>query len=451
MKNEELRMKNEHLPMKYLAILKDSLREALDSTVLYVMLGLSTLVILFVATLSFKPLAAEKTMAKLVDGTIGVLLDAQKPEKMTPERLEKLKGQIGVYKLSKVEVVKGEADSPDSDYRLTISLQFPDRDKAAESRQDPGEAVEKIKEQFANAVEVGLIKIGDVHLTSEQEDPTHVYFEVATQPTLGTRRIWYTEPSLFFGAIPLGDVEMPLGMQLFVLTSVVISLGSWVVILAGVIISSFFIPNMLRKGTVDLLVVKPIHRWALLIYKYIGGLTFIFINNAYAILGIWLVLGLRSGIWANWFLLLIFVLTFFFAILYAVSTFMAVMTRSAVTAILVTIGAWFIFFLVGTANQFFENHKRVEEAKNLPAEKRDWTNNVFGKVVSAVHTVLPRTSDLGQLGNLLILSDFMTGSWSEARKLDSSNIDWGESLLVSGLFIAVFLGLSCWWFSTKDY
>src|ERR1700720_3971480 len=123
--------------MKYLAILKDSLREALDSTVLYVMIGLSTLVILFVATLSFKPLAAEKTMSKLVDGTISVILDAQKPEKMTPDRLEKLKSQLGVYKLNKVEVVKGEPDSPDSEYRLTISLQFPDQEKAAEARQDP--------------------------------------------------------------------------------------------------------------------------------------------------------------------------------------------------------------------------------------------------------------------------------------------------------------------------
>jgi ABC-type transport system involved in multi-copper enzyme maturation permease subunit len=240
-------------------------------------------------------------------------------------------------------------------------------------------------------------------------------------------------------------------MQLFVLTSLVISFGSWVVILTGVIISSFFIPNMLRKGTVDLLLVKPIHRWALLLYKYVGGLTFIFINNAYAILGIWLALGLRSGIWANWFLLLIFVLTFFFAILYAVSTLIAVLTRSSVTAILVTIGAWFVFFLVGTMHQFFESQKRVEEAKKLPAEQQTWTNNPFGNVVGAIHAVLPRTADLNHLSSLLILSDFMTGSWSEARKLDTSRIEWGESLLVSGLFIAVMLGLSCWWFATKDY
>ena len=49
--------------MKYLAILKDSLREARDSWVLVGLFAMSTFVILFVAQLSFKPQTAEKTMA----------------------------------------------------------------------------------------------------------------------------------------------------------------------------------------------------------------------------------------------------------------------------------------------------------------------------------------------------------------------------------------------------
>src|SRR6266849_5972496 len=41
--------------MKYLAILKDSVREALDSKVLYVMMGLSLVIILAVAGMTFEP------------------------------------------------------------------------------------------------------------------------------------------------------------------------------------------------------------------------------------------------------------------------------------------------------------------------------------------------------------------------------------------------------------
>lgn len=437
--------------MKFLAILKDSLREALDSTVLYVMLGLSALVILLVATLTFTPLPAAKTMEKLVDGTIGMFLDIQKPEKMTPERIGRLAFQDKSISLKKTELIQGEPDSPLSEYRLTVSVQLADAAKAAAARKDPGGAIQRIQERFASAVDVGLIHIGDITLAPEQPraaDTSDVEFTLTTKPTNETRRVWLTSPSLFFGAVPLGTIELPLGMQLFLLTSYVIFFGSWISILGAVIISSFFIPNMLRKGTIDLLLVKPMHRWMLLCYKYVGGLTFIFINNVFAIVGIWLALGLRSGIWANWFLLLIFVLTFFFAILYAVSALMAVLTGSSVTAILVTVGAWFVFFLVGNLNQYFENNRQVAQAQKGAAAQ---TGSLFADVIGVVHAVLPRTSDLDRLSSQLIITDFVTGSWTDTRKMGPGMPDWLTSLLVSGAFIVVLLGLACWRFTVKDF
>ena len=44
--------------MKLLAILKDSFLEAVDSKIIYVMMGLSLLVTLLVLTTSFRPLPA---------------------------------------------------------------------------------------------------------------------------------------------------------------------------------------------------------------------------------------------------------------------------------------------------------------------------------------------------------------------------------------------------------
>ena len=76
---------------------------------------------------------------------------------------------------------------------------------------------------------------------------------------------------------------MPLGFQLYILEDFIVnSVGSWVAILVSVVITAFFIPNMLRKGTVDLLIVKPIRRSTLLLYKYVGGLLFILLNTAVA-------------------------------------------------------------------------------------------------------------------------------------------------------------------------
>src|SRR5262245_39021044 len=50
--------------MKFLAILKDSLRETLDVKLFYVLLGLSLLVILFVGSITYKPLSMEPQLKR---------------------------------------------------------------------------------------------------------------------------------------------------------------------------------------------------------------------------------------------------------------------------------------------------------------------------------------------------------------------------------------------------
>lgn len=444
--------------MKYFAILKDSFREAIDSKVLYVMIGLSALVILFVATLSFKPLPAEKTMGKIVDGTLNAIMSKFRPENTDFEHQNKrIQGDdVGLLTLKKVEVLRGAPDSPDSDYLLTVAMPFGTVEETKAAQAQPAASIARIEKLLAQAADLDLIRVGEVRIApdgdAKPDEDRKLLFQITTYPTAGTRRIWFSEPSLFFGSVPLGEsLSFPLGIQLYGLADTIIGIGSWVAILTGVIITSFFIPNMLRKGTVDLLLAKPIHRSMLLLYKFIGGLSFIFLNNCFAILGMWLVLGWRSGIWANWFLLLIPILTFFFAILYAVSTLFGVMTRSTVAAILITCGAWFLFFLVGTAYQLFETMEKVEAKKKLPPEEQKWTNNTFGKVVRVLHAVTPRTSDLSYLSSLLIMTDFLTGDLAASNKLTSTKMNWGESLLVSGIFIALMLALACWWFATKDY
>src|SRR5262249_43835238 len=317
----------------------------------------------------------------------------------------------------------------------------------------------QLRNRLAIAEEFGYFKVTEVRLASAENrgkaegkgsTPSAVDFEVTTEPLAGARLVWGTEFSLFLGAVPLG-AGAPLGPTLFLSVIVFLWFASLVALLVSVIISAFFIPNMLRKGTVDLLLVKPANRGALLLYKYIGGLTFIFINTTVAVGGMWLALGLRSGIWANNFLLMIFVYTFFFAILYAVSTLFAVLTRSAVVAILVTCGVWFLLSVVGLLYGFAERQRMIEEIEKVPAAERT-SDNTFWTIVRGIHFVLPRTSDLDNLGNEALLHDFIPTKLTEVlRQGQRSAITWGESLTVSLVFIAIMLGLSCWRFAVRDY
>jgi len=451
--------------MKYFAILKDSLREALDSKVLYVLLGLSLLMILFVATLSFKPLAAEKTLEQVVDGSTGAILEALKPD--TDERGRRKKqgdAQFGKngelpfamggsdYRLEKATVLRGTPDSPDADYLITLSKQFFNEAAADKVRANPEAELQAVRKHFARLEERNYCRIGDVRVSTEASSkPFNVDFHVEFLPTSAMRRLWLHEPSLFFGLVPLSEVDVPLGFQLFLIAQFVLSMGSWIAVLLSVIITAFFIPNMLQKGSVDLLLVKPVSRSLLLLFKFVGGLTLILLVNIFAVSGIWLALGLRSGVWANWMLLLIPIFSFFFAILYSVSTLIAVLTRSIVAAILITIGAWFLFFIVGFVNGQLEGAVHREERAKLPAEERSYTNSTLRSIVSAVHRALPRTSDLNELSALLVFSDFIAGGYLSPERALSGERNWWESFGVSSAFIAVMLGLSCWRFARKDY
>jgi ABC-type transport system involved in multi-copper enzyme maturation permease subunit len=316
------------------------------------------------------------------------------------------------------------------------------------------EMAEYLKNQFyiAGNLEVSEIK----RITGAPADanaalpgPNTFTFRVTTKGSSGVRG-WPHNVGLFFGLWTLPDVfRASLGKCVFFIENYMIGgIGAWIATLVGVVITAFFIPNMLRKGTIDMLLVKPIHRPTLLIYKYIGGLAFVLLNSTIAIGGTWLVLGLRSGIWAPGFLLTILSLTFFFAILYSVSALLAVLTRSAIVAILVTCFVSFVFGLVGLG---YQNLAAVQKDEILAKQFHDSGWGWLFVVADVVHAVLPRTSDLNVLEDKLI-AQCLTESERRALRFDLlPDVNWGDTLLFSSIFIGVMLGIACIRFHFKDY
>ena len=155
--------------------------------------------------------------------------------------------------------------------------------------------------------------------------------------------------------------------------------------------------------------------------------------------------------WTTGFLLTIFILTFFFAILYSVSALFGVLTQSPTASVLLTLGVWFVLFLVGFGYQWFELQKTAEEEVAKREQREPEPEGGFAKVIRAVHFVLPRTSDLGVLNGRILQRELITANQLSGEEFDPIGITWGESLTVSFAFIAVMLGLACWRFSVKDY
>jgi ABC-2 type transport system permease protein len=116
---------------------------------------------------------------------------------------------------------------------------------------------------------------------------------------------------------------------------------SWsLIIFFSLISTASFIPSMLEKGTIDLLISKPLSRSTILISKYLGAVLFVFLSMVFLMGSIWLILSLKSGYWDPTFLLSIFFLTFAFAVMYSIVVLVGLTTQSTIVAILVN------FFLI---------------------------------------------------------------------------------------------------------
>jgi hypothetical protein len=70
-----------------------------------------------------------------------------------------------------------------------------------------------------------------------------------------------------------------------------------------------------------------------------------------------------------------------------------------------------------------------------------------------VHFVLPRMKDFDVLITRVIDHDTLPENSPDRKAVDKlyESFNWWEAIAVSGLHIALYLGIACWRFSVKDY
>ena len=310
---------------------------------------------------------------------------------------------------------------------------------------------EMVREYFAAEFEKDsqLPVVGFERLPTDA--PGERVYKVTTGPS-AEPRLWPVKFSVLFGAWE-SPFPIPLGYALYTIQDLILSsVGGLLIILIAVIVTSFFIPNMLRPGSVVMLLSKPVSRASLLLLKYIGGLFFVLILAGFLVGGVWLITGIRAGVWAPGVLAVAPLLTLSFAILYAVSTAAAVLTRNSIVAILVTLAVGGTLWLVGKV-EFYASVKRAEvdavaELTGEEAKYSTWTN-----VSGGLNRTLPRWHDIDVITGHTVADSLMTDKQQEARgtAVKKHLPSWGGTLGVTALWIAALLGFSIWRFSAKDY
>lgn len=465
--------------MKFLAVLKDSLREALDTWVFFVMVGFSLLAIIFIGHIAYRPVSVEeeaRSKMALMNWGLQRTFDKvkQEAEKSKKKGKDKQAEAVADGSPPSFDVVDFEQTNPaaaqpwQTGYRFYFTLTFADEQQAKAVRfQEKLPLIgKKIATGFEKQFQVIFPYLKNLKVAvAEPKIPTEVRYRITADST-SRYQDWPHYPVVFF-AVPLRALRVPINTFVQFWESWIINwIGAAVALLLSTIITAFFIPNMLRKGTVDLLLAKPIARPTLLLYKYVGGLLFIFLNTILVVAGIWLVLGLRTNLWGVGFLLSIPVLMFQFAMYYAVSTLFAVLSRSPIVAILMTCLCWFLFaVVVGQGYSGIDKSRNLRDilqsqaeatGEEMPSEEQLPEIRLPAWVYTTadiVHFVTPHLKDLDTLTDKWILDDVLPADSRERKLADKlyENFHWGEAIAVTSLYIVVLLGFSCWWFARRDY
>jgi len=154
------------------------------------------------------------------------------------------------------------------------------------------------------------------------------------------------------------------------------------VVLFGVFATAGLIPDALEKGTVDLYLSKPLPRWELLLGKYLGAVVVMLICILYCIGAIWLIFGIRTGVWNINFLLAAFTTTFVFACLFSIVVFLGVLFRNMAIPI---IGAYLYLLVIGGILE-----SRQQGLYQLSG------NSVFRGIVDGLYYLFPQLGAMQQ-------------------------------------------------------
>ena len=270
--------------------------------------------------------------------------------------------------------------------------------------------------------------------------------------------------NILFGLIEqdIGDFSPLTMLGRTQLTSVVVHgvmdgfLG-WIGVTLVIIATAGLFPAMMESGTIDVVLSKPVSRPVLFLYKYLASMVFVLFQAALFVGLTFLVMGLRWGFWVPGYLLCIPLMVLLFSYIYCVSVLVAVSTRSALTAILLSLGAWVVFSVVTQAPALLEQFPSLKEYRT------------FHRAVRVISWVPPKTGGVtflaakwagaGTSADIIPESVTETGTdagreqlergrqWEEGQLRTSAFYSIGSSLL----FEAALVLLAMWKFTRADF
>jgi len=188
----------------------------------------------------------------------------------------------------------------------------------------------------------------------------------------------------------------------------------------AVFASAGLIPSVFEPGRIELLLSKPVARYHILLGRYLGNLLVIAVNLFYLVFSVWLIFGLKAGVWTLGFLVSSLLTLFVFAVLLTVVVLVGVLWESAAVTTMVTFGLMIVSPILA----------------QQPLLQRLLSSETSRNTVRVFYYVLPKVFDLGRIVRALVIGDPVR--------------DW-MPLWSSALFGIVVLGAGLYAFAKRNY
>lgn len=319
----------------YLAILKDSYREARASRVLWISLVGIAIVLLLLAPINLSREKAvslrgvelafpdrmlariqqEKETAGTPSAHLWSLLSKGQQDRVT----ELMEGKGGSGR-------RGPGRGPGGEILRTLNGLLKN-----ESFYDPAVWAELELDEEARE----LVDAGELQGSSAQR--RNLLLLAAAYPD-GIRLVDDTSLGLYYAnAEIIGELPFPPSQVNRVIEIGVTAILGFFLGIIGVfcslLVTSGVIPRTFEPGEIALLLSKPVNRAGLFLVKFLGGCTFTLLYATLLVTGVWLLLGLRLDYWQISLLWCIPVYVFLFGIYYAVSALAGAVWRNPIVAL----------------------------------------------------------------------------------------------------------------------
>ena len=124
----------------------------------------------------------------------------------------------------------------------------------------------------------------------------------------------------------------------------------WVASIIALVSTASIFPDFVDRGSIDLMLSKPIGRARLFLTKFATGLLFAGLQVLAFTAASFLVIGFRGGDWEPWLFVAIPIVLIFYSYLFAVQAVIGLLTRSVIASIIGVLLFWMLLFMVQTGD-----------------------------------------------------------------------------------------------------